>query len=142
MANIKYRAGRHEVLRGTTGDFEAASKFKCVPVLQGSSFLTEHPSTVGGFTNLLPATAGADKIIAGITVVDDAVRDRVYITATDPAWTGLTPDEIIVGIVVYRFVTSMSLSIPYYGIGLGQPSTVPAGGTYTFPFNTDGVIEL
>lgn len=142
MSNIIYRAGRHEILRGTTGDFESASKFKSVLVKQGSSFLLEHPATVAGFSSLLAATASSDKIIVGITIVDDTTRNRVYFTATDPAFTGLTPGEIVVGLVIYRFVTSMSLSIPYYGIGLGQPSTIIGAGTFTFPFNTDGVAEL
>ena len=135
-----YTAGRVELLRGNTGDVQAASKFKCVLVQPDSSYLDEHPATMSAFTTLSALTASSEKVLTGVAVT--TLLTRVLMGATNPAWTGLTPDEIVAGIVIYRFVTNFGASIPYYGIPLGQPATIPGDGTYTFPFNTDGIVEL
>lgn len=140
--SLKYRAGRLELVNGNAGNFAAASKFKSVLVGPTSTYLLEHPTTVGGFTVLAALTSSSDKTLTTVAYTTDTARDRIYVDADHPAWTGLTPDDVIDGIVIYRFVTNMGLSIPYWGIQLGQPVVVPASGEYAFPFNADGIIEI
>lgn len=137
-----YRIGRLELVNGTAGNLASAGKFKCALVGLNSSYLDEHPDVVGDFTLLDELTAGTDKTITSVTLVRDDARDAIFIKADNPAWTGLTPDEIVAGLVIYRFVTNMGLSIPYYGIPLGQPKTIPGSGEYTFPFNDDGIAQI
>lgn len=140
MANTKYRAGRLELLNGDAVDFTGTGIFKCCLVGPTSSFLNEHPSTVGGFS-LLESISGEVTIGGGALVVD-TIRDKIYFTADDPAFSALTPGDVVVGLVAYRFVTNQAASIPYWGIGLGQPVEIPDSGEYTFPFNADGVIAI
>lgn len=140
MANVKYRAGRHELIDGTGVNFEGASVFKCCLVGPTSSFLNEHPDTVGDFSQL--ESISGEVTIGGGTLVTDTTRDKIYFIADDPAFTGLNPGDVVVGLVAYRFVTNQASSIPYWGIGLGQPIEIPESGEYTFPFNADGVIAI
>lgn len=138
--NLKYRAGRLELLHATGGDLNGSAAFKCVLVGPGSSYLSEHPATVAGFTSLLPVTGSVDKAITSMTLVTDTVRDRIYLKANNPTWTGLTPADVIDGMVFYHGAGGSA--VPWYGIGLGQPAIVPDTGEYEFPFNLDGISEL
>lgn len=142
MANIKYRVARYELLHGDSGNLAAAAKFKSVLVQPGSTYLTENPSTMAGFSALTQLTDSEDVTLTGVALTIDSVRDIIYLACTDPDWTGLTENEVVDGIVIYRFDTSMALSTPYYGIQLGQPATIAADGLYTFPFNSDGIIGI
>lgn len=142
MGNIRYRIGRKELLNGNAGDFEDVAHFKCVLVQFGSPFLAQNPTTMAGFTGLLPLTDSEDIEVEDVTISEDTVRDRIYVTASNPEFTGLTPTEIVAGLIIYRWVTNFAASIPYYGIGLGQPYEIPITGLYTFPFNADGIIAI
>lgn len=136
----RYLYGRNARYRGTIGDYQTAN-IQAVLVQPASTYLTENPTTMAGFSALTPLTASSAKVIASITATPNVTRDILYLTAADPAWTGLTPGEIVAGIVIYLFVTNFNSSIPLYAIERPVQATIPAGGTFTWEWNDDGILE-
>lgn len=141
MFGVRYRAGRLARANGTIGDLEAAD-FRCVLVKPTSSYLQENPATMSAFTLLEEITASSGKVIANKTLTEDVSLDTIYLTADDPEWTGLTPAEIISGMVIYFHVTNFGLSIPMYGLPLQLHKTIPVSGEYTWVWNEKGILEL
>lgn len=139
MANKKHFYGRIALLDGTIGDFETAA-LKCAAVRQGSTYLSESPTTLAGFTSLLAESVSVDTALIAVSINSDLTRDKVFIGADSPVWTTFTPGHIIAGLIVY--LGTSPTAIPIWSIGLPQPFTVPANGHFTFPFAVDGIIEI
>lgn len=136
----KYLYGRNALLRGTIADFQSAA-LRATLVQPASTYLTEDPTTMAGFSLLSELTAAQNKTIANVLVVPNTTRKIVYVTADDPAWTGLTLNEVIAGLVVYLFVGAFATSIPLWGITRPIQYTITASGLFTWEWNDDGVAE-
>lgn len=136
----KYLYGRNAIWRGTVADWQSAA-LRATLVKPASTYLTENPTTMAGFSSLQELTAAQGKVLANVVVTPNTTRDLIYVTADDPAWTGLTPAEVVAGLVLYLFVGAFATSIPLIGFPLPVQAIIPAGGTYTWLWNDDGILE-
>lgn len=138
---LSYLYGRNAILRGTVGDWQSAA-LRATLVKPASTYLSEDPTTMSGFTSLQQLTGAEGKVLAAVTVTPNTTRKRVYVTADDPAWTGLTLDEVVAGLVVYLHVTNFASSIPLGAIPRAVHYTVTASGLFTWEWGDDGVLEF
>lgn len=135
-----YLYGRNAIFRGTVADFQSAA-LRAVLVQPASTYLSENPATMGAFSALTILTASDGEVIANPVINLDTVRDRLYFTADDPVWAGLTTGEIVQGLVLYLHVTDFASSIPLIAFPRPVPQTIPIAGTYTWEWGDDGVFE-
>lgn len=138
---ISYLYGRNAILRGTVGDWQSAA-LRATLVKPGSTYMTDDPTTMAGFSSLLELTSAQGKSLASVVVTPNTTRKLVLITATDPAWTGLTVGEIVAGIVIYLFVGAFATSIPLGAVARTPNYTITGTGLFTWEWNDDGVAYM
>lgn len=111
-------------------------------VTTGSTFMDDEPATMDAFVDL--AQVGVDVNLGGISVFQELAKDRVYIPTTAVSATySLEPvDGPILGGVLYWKITDYTDSIPMAAFELGVPHKVRTAESYSFPFPSDGLIEI
>jgi hypothetical protein len=97
---------------------------------------------MSGFTSLQQLTSAEGKVLAGITVTPNTTRKRIFVTGTDPAWTGMTLGEIVAGLVIYLHVTNFASSIPIGALPRPVHYTITADGLFTWEWGDDGILEF
>lgn len=137
---INYLYGRNAILRGTIGDWQGAD-LRCALLQPASTYQTDNPTTNAGFSALTPLTGSTGKAIASVIVTPNTTRNLIAVTADDPAWTGLTQNEIVAGLLLYLHVTNFNSSIPIFGFVRPVPYTILADGLFTWNWNDDGIAE-
>lgn len=133
--------GRNAILRGTVGDWQSAA-LRATLVKPASTYMTDDPTTMAGFSSLQELTSAQNKTIANVIVTPNTTRKLVLVTADDPAWTGMTLNEIVAGIVIYLFVGAFATSIPLGAIARTPNYTITGTGLFTWEWNDDGVAYM
>lgn len=136
-----YLYGRNGLFRGTLGDLHATGNLRATLVKPASTYLSENPTTMSGFSDLQQLTAAEGKVLGSVAIALDTTRDRLYLTAADPSWTGLTAAEIVAGLVLYYHVTNFASSIPLIAFPRPVQYTIPVSGEFEWVWGADGVLE-
>lgn len=138
-----YLGGRAGLGRGDVHLVGGA--IKCLLVKQGSTFMSDKiVPFLSDFTDLkeVASSGYVRKTLASPLLTYDWDRDKVTFSATKPTWTALVNDDLpIIGMIVFQHVGADSANIPLYGYQLNVAFD-PGGANYTFPFSTDGIVQL
>ena len=139
MANFWTNKAITDLVKGDL-DFDTAD-LRAILVMTNTTADTEKDkTTVGAYTTLdefdgsgYTAAAGGVTLDGEAVVLDAGGSNRAGVDATDEAFGNLgLGTRQVAGILVIRFVTNQSSSIPLFWID------TTSGGTTSFPFWTNG----
>ncbi len=96
--------------------------------------------------NEIATTNYVRKVLAGKTITQDDINDRVLVDATDPLWVNLGPPvggPIAQGIIMFRQVTNDADSplIGFNELTTAPPGTQVNGRNFEIQWDPSGIVE-
>ena len=146
MANKGYNEAKEELLKGTL-HLDGTDDIRVLLVMSNTTADTENDgiATIGNFTTLDEAdgtnyTAGGIALLSETVTKDDA-NDRGEFDAADITWSSLgAGTRDYAGLIVYKFITNTSSSLPICWIDDGFPFA-GNGSDVTVQWNAEGILQ-
>ena len=146
MANIIFNAGLRDLLK-TTKTFDAGT-YKALLVRSTSTYTpNKDDDTISGLTGLVEISVAsyARQTITTPTIAEVDASDLVKVDCDDVAFGSLESGQTVKAIIVYRFVTNDTDSIPLLYIDTDSGSLLPralGGGAFTVQINASGLLTF
>lgn len=145
-ASQGYQFGYGQIMQAVVNFLTA--DMRMVPVMTNTTADTERDAitTVANFTTL-DEFNGSGYTTGGLALdnkainIDDA-NNRAEFDCDDEVVANLAAGvRSIAGLIIIKFVTSLTLSLPLFYIEFATPKT-PDGSNFTFQINTEGLIQV
>jgi hypothetical protein len=145
MANFVYNEAKNQLLRAGI-DFTSAD-IRVLLVMTNTTADTEDDvNTIGALTTLDEydgsGYSAGGAALTGETVVEDAGNNRAYFDASDVTFTALgAGTRQCQGALLYKFVSSVSASLPIGFIDTGGFPFTGNGSNVTLQWNAAGILQ-
>lgn len=146
MANIIYNAGLRDLLKNSN-TFDAGT-YKALLVRSTSTYSPDKDhTTISGLTGLVEISVASysRQTITTPTITADNTSDLVKVDCDDISFGSLESGQTVKAIIIYRFVTNDTDSIPLLYIDTDSGSLLPralGGGAFTVQINASGLLTF
>lgn len=146
MASVVYNEFKRALAAGEIDLDSAGTTIKARLVMSNTTCDTENDGKahLADFTTLdtCDSSGYADGTLDAKAVNKDDANDRAEFDADDETWAALaTCTRQIVGVLIYKFVTNDSDSVPIAYLEFASPKT-PDGSDFTVQWNAEGILQL
>jgi len=147
MANFVFTEFKRAVSEGEI-DLNATDDIRVLLVMSNTTADTEEDAdTIGGITTLDEydgaSYSSGGEALTGEVVNEDNANDRAEFDATDATFSTLgVGTRQAQAAIVYKWITSVSLSMPIAYIDTGGFPFDGNGGNVTIQWNTEGIVQF